>query len=85
MSENPSPASSSSGGEEDLVFEELLDEASLAVQGAANWCSCGEHRRMMEVFDIIESGHVVAAAAGIVAALGSCRYDDASEFLRNAL
>ena len=55
------------------------------VQEAANSCSCGEHQQMMNVFDVTEGGRVVAAAAGIVAALGSCGCDEASEFLRDAL
>ena len=68
-----------------LSFEKFLEEASLAVQGAANACSCGEHKQMMDVFDVIEGGRVVAAAAGIVTALRSCRCDEAREFLRDAL
>ena len=70
-----------------MLFEELLEEASLAVQGAANTCSCGEHKQMMDVFDVIEGGRVVAAAAGVVTALRSCRCtcDEPREFLRDAL
>ena len=85
MVEIPSPASSSSDCEEDLHFEELLDEASLAVQEAANSCSCGEHQRMMDAFVLMESGRVVDAAAGIAASLGSCKCSEASDFLRDAL
>ena len=85
MSEIPSPASSSSDGEEVLSFEEILEEASLDAQEAANSCSCGEHKQMMGVFDAIEGGRVVAAAAGIVKALRSCRCDKAREFLQDAL
>ena len=54
MSEIPSPASSSSDGEEVLSFEELLEEASMDVQEAANSCSCGEHQQLMDAFDAIE-------------------------------
>ena len=59
MAETPSPASSSSGGEEVLSFEELLDEASLDVQAAANSCSCGRHQPVVDVFDVIEGGCVI--------------------------
>ena len=51
---SPAPASSSNGGEEVLSHEELLYEASLDVQEATNSCSCGEHQRVMDAFDIIE-------------------------------
>ena len=84
MIEIPSPAGSSNDGEEVLLFSELLEEASLVVQGAANVCYCGENKHMMDVFDVIEGGSVVAAA-GIVTARRSCRCDEAREFLRDAL
>ena len=85
MSEIPSPASSSSDGDEALTYEEILEEASMDAHSAANTCSCGEHSSMMTVFGFIESGRVVDAAAGIVAALDSCKCDEALEFLRDAL
>ena len=85
MSEIPSPASSSSDGEEVLTYEEILEEASMDAHSAANMCSCGEYSAMMTVSGLIESGRVVDAAAGIVAALGSCKCDEAREFLRDAL
>ena len=53
MFEIPSPASSSDG-EKILFFEELLEETSLAVQGAANTCSCGE--RKADVMDVFHAG-----------------------------
>ena len=40
---------------------------------------------MMDAFDVIEGGCVVAAAAGIAAALRSCKCDEAREFLQDAL
>ena len=46
---------------------------------------CGEHSAMMAVFGLIESGRVVDAAAGIVATLGSCKCDEAREFLQGPL
>ena len=61
-----------------MSLEELLDEASLNGQEAANSCPCGERQKMMGVFDVIEGGFVVDAAA----ALGSCKCDEAREFLR---
>jgi hypothetical protein len=86
MFEVPSSVSSSDdGGEDSLVFEELLDEASLAVQGAANECSCGGHQTMMAAFGLIESGRLVDAAESIVSALGSCTCDESRGFLRDAL
>ena len=48
---------------------------------ATNTCSCGEHSSMMAVFGLIESGRVVDAGAGTVAALGLCKCDEALEFL----
>ena len=39
----------------------------------------------MNAFDVVEGGRVVAAAPGIVTALGACRCDEANEFLRDAL
>ena len=86
MFEIPSPASSSSDGEEDLPsFEEILEEASLDAQSAANTCSCGEYPVMMAVVDLIANGRVVEAAAAIVAALGSCKCDESCVFLWDAL
>ena len=83
MSEIPSPASSSSDGDEALTYEEILEEASMDAHSAANTCSCGEHSSMMAVFGLIESGRVVDAAGLelIVAALGLCKCDEALEFL----
>ena len=70
-----------------MSFEETLEEAStcMGAHNASNTCSCGGHSAMIAVFGLIESGCVVDAAAGIVAALGSCRCDEAREFLRGAL
>jgi hypothetical protein len=89
MSEIPSPATCSSSsdvdGEEVLTYEEILEEASMDAHSAANTCSCGEHSSMMAVFGLMESGRVVDAAAGIVAALGLCKCDEALKFLRDAL
>ena len=59
MSEIPSPASSSSDGDEALTYEEILEEASMDAHSAANTCSCGEHSSMMTVFGFIESGRGV--------------------------
>ena len=84
MREIPSPASSSDG-EEVLSFEELLEEVSMDVQEAANSCSCGEHQQLMDAFDAIEGDCVVAAAAGIAAALLSCKCDGSRGLLRDAL
>ena len=87
MSETPSPASklSSCDGEGVLTYEEILEEASMDAHSAANTCACGEHSSMMAMFGLIERGRVVNAAAGIVAALDSCKCDEALEFLRDAL
>ena len=85
MLEIPSLASSSSDGEEVLSFEELLEEASMDVQEAANSCSCGEPQQLMDAFDAIEGDCVVAAAAGIVAALLSCKCDRSRGLLLEAL
>ena len=85
MFEIPSPASSISDGEEVLLFEELLEEASLGAHSAANTCSCGEHPVMMAVVGLIASGCVVEAAAAIVAVLGSCKCDESCAFLWDAL
>ena len=85
MSEITSPASSSSDGEEVLSFEEILEDASIDVQEAANSYSFGEHQQMMDMFDVIEGGRVVTAAAGIAAALRSCKCDGSRGLLRDAL
>ena len=89
MFEIPSPASSSSDGEEDLLsFEELLDEASMDAHSAANTCSCGEHPVMMAVVGLIASGCVVKAAAGIVGVLDrchSCQCRESQSLLTGAL
>ena len=55
------------------------------VQEAANSCSCGEHQQLMDAFDAIEGDCVVAAAAGIVAALLSCKCDWSRGLLLEAL
>ena len=55
------------------------------VQEAANSCSCGEHQQLMDAFDAIEGDCVVAAAAGIVAALLSCKCDRSRGLLLEAL
>ena len=65
MSEIPSPASSSSDGDEDLTYEEILEEASMDAHSAANTCSCGEHSSMRPNTATVEEcppqGHVLAA------------------------
>ena len=40
---------------------------------------------MMAAFGLTESGRVVNAAAGIMAALGFCKFGEANDFLRDAL
>ena len=66
-----SRSSSSSDSEEEDLWGNSLGEACLAVQGAANACSCGEHPAMVVVFTALEGGRVTVAAALIVAALDS--------------
>ena len=68
-----------------MSFEELLEEASMDVQEAANSCSCGEHQQLMGAFEAVEGDCVVAAAAGIVAALLSCKCDRSRGLLLEAL
>ena len=46
----------------------------------ANLCPCGEHQQMMDVSNVIE-----AAAAGIAAALRSCKCDGNRGLLLEAL
>ena len=48
------------------------------------WGALHDDGRVRPHRELIESGRVVDAAAGIVAALGSCRCDKAREFLRDA-
>ena len=75
-----SPSSSGSDGEEEDLWEEFLEEASLAVQCAANTCSCGAHPAMMTVVSELESGRVIAAAARMVAALDRCHAEKVGAF-----
>ena len=78
-------SSSSSDNEEEDLWEKFLGEASLAVQGAANACSCGEHPAMVAVFTALEDGSVTVAAARIVAALDRCKCGKGRGWLADAL
>ena len=58
-----SPSSSGSDGEEEDLWEEFLEEASLAVQCAANTGPGGAHPAMMIVVSELESGRATETAS----------------------
>ena len=84
MFEIPSSASSSSDGGEDLLSFEILEEASLDAQSAANTCPCGGHPVVVAVVGLIASGCMVKFATGIVAVLDRCQCRESRSLLTGA-